>query len=315
MDEVKFGRYFCKFYRNLFKAEEQKHLPPKFSYAVRDLATFYGVFEKSEKAAMTSISSNVSFTSNHMSTGGYTREMNLHTDKESTKGDDYISEGGGPITEPIRGGYSNPHIRARDREVIGGRNTGSNIGYGNNAPNRGIINTNAIQTPIKKRRIYKRKNFIRPGVPNTVGQPSPNSINTNTNTNTNMNTNTTRGTTINNNNIIINFSGYGNGGQPGHKKRGSSMSAASGGSALNRDLGHIGRGELKAIHSSAKKGYESDISYRRPTNTQGSHVGANYPPIANSGDRIEMENLKREVSTAKVLINIYIYIYRKKVND
>jgi hypothetical protein len=44
--------------------EDQKHLPPKFSYAVKDLAEYFGVYEKVDSNALSSISSNLSFQSN-----------------------------------------------------------------------------------------------------------------------------------------------------------------------------------------------------------------------------------------------------------
>lgn len=42
--------------------EEFKYLPPKFSYAMKDLATDYGVFERMDVASMISGSTNLSMT-------------------------------------------------------------------------------------------------------------------------------------------------------------------------------------------------------------------------------------------------------------
>ena len=42
--------------------EEFKYLPPKYSYAMKDLATDYGVFERMDVASMISGSTNMSMT-------------------------------------------------------------------------------------------------------------------------------------------------------------------------------------------------------------------------------------------------------------
>jgi len=43
-------------------AEEYKYLPPKFSYALKDLATDFGVFERADVSSIVSASSNMSMT-------------------------------------------------------------------------------------------------------------------------------------------------------------------------------------------------------------------------------------------------------------
>ncbi len=45
-DDELFIKYFSRFYQKLYELEESKHLPPKFSYALKDLATHFDVFEK-----------------------------------------------------------------------------------------------------------------------------------------------------------------------------------------------------------------------------------------------------------------------------
>ena len=36
-DDIKFGKVLTKLYARLFSMEEMKYLPPKFSYAMKDL--------------------------------------------------------------------------------------------------------------------------------------------------------------------------------------------------------------------------------------------------------------------------------------
>mmetsp|Transcript_3202 Transcript_3202/g.3122 ORF Transcript_3202/g.3122 Transcript_3202/m.3122 type:complete len:89 (-) Transcript_3202:1228-1494(-) len=47
-DENRFRQLFNKLYSKLFLMEDQKYLPPKYSYALRDLAMDFGIFEKVE---------------------------------------------------------------------------------------------------------------------------------------------------------------------------------------------------------------------------------------------------------------------------
>ncbi len=56
-------KYFARFYQKLFTMDESKYLPPKFSYALKDLASYYGVFEKYTKRpqSTSSASSSLSF--------------------------------------------------------------------------------------------------------------------------------------------------------------------------------------------------------------------------------------------------------------
>lgn len=39
-----FSNYFCKLYGKLHKMDHNKYLPPKYSYSVKDLAEYFGVF-------------------------------------------------------------------------------------------------------------------------------------------------------------------------------------------------------------------------------------------------------------------------------
>ena len=47
-DDIKFGKVLTKLYARMFTMEGVKYLPPKFSYALRDLAEFLGIFEITE---------------------------------------------------------------------------------------------------------------------------------------------------------------------------------------------------------------------------------------------------------------------------
>ncbi len=43
LDEALVNKHFAALYRRLLFLEEQKHMPPKFSCAVTDLASYYGL--------------------------------------------------------------------------------------------------------------------------------------------------------------------------------------------------------------------------------------------------------------------------------
>lgn len=47
-DEMKFQKIFMKLYNKIFIMEENKYLPPKFSYSLKDLASDLGVFERTD---------------------------------------------------------------------------------------------------------------------------------------------------------------------------------------------------------------------------------------------------------------------------
>jgi len=61
-DEHRFQNIFSKLYNRLFVMEEFKYLPPKYSYAMKDLASDFGVFERADVASMISGSTNLSMT-------------------------------------------------------------------------------------------------------------------------------------------------------------------------------------------------------------------------------------------------------------
>ena len=44
-DDIKFGKVLTKLYARLFSCEEHKYMPPKYSFALKDLAVFLGIFE------------------------------------------------------------------------------------------------------------------------------------------------------------------------------------------------------------------------------------------------------------------------------
>eukprot|EP00826_Nyctotherus_ovalis_P014699 TRINITY_DN14112_c0_g1_i8.p1 TRINITY_DN14112_c0_g1~~TRINITY_DN14112_c0_g1_i8.p1 ORF type:complete len:279 (+),score=36.95 TRINITY_DN14112_c0_g1_i8:150-986(+) len=45
-DDIKFSKYFARFYQKIIESDKSKHLPPKFSFALKDLAGYYGVFQQ-----------------------------------------------------------------------------------------------------------------------------------------------------------------------------------------------------------------------------------------------------------------------------
>jgi len=52
-----------KLYNRLFTQEDYKYLPPKFSYALKDLATDLGIFERADVSSIISgVSTNMSMT-------------------------------------------------------------------------------------------------------------------------------------------------------------------------------------------------------------------------------------------------------------
>lgn len=61
-DEHRFQSIFSKLYNRLFVMEEFKYLPPKYSYAMKDLASDFGVFEKADVSSVISGSTNMSMT-------------------------------------------------------------------------------------------------------------------------------------------------------------------------------------------------------------------------------------------------------------
>lgn len=64
IDDTSFRTYFKKLYLKMYKMEEYKFLPPKYSFACKDLATLYNVNELSTaKSTMSKTSSNLSIVS------------------------------------------------------------------------------------------------------------------------------------------------------------------------------------------------------------------------------------------------------------
>jgi hypothetical protein len=55
--------------------EEFKYLPPKFSYAMKDLAIDYGIFERADVSSLISGSTNLSMTT----TSGFNMNFNDQT--------------------------------------------------------------------------------------------------------------------------------------------------------------------------------------------------------------------------------------------
>ncbi len=46
IEQEQFQKYFTQHYQKLISMEQSKHLPPKFSYALRDIAEHYGILAK-----------------------------------------------------------------------------------------------------------------------------------------------------------------------------------------------------------------------------------------------------------------------------
>jgi hypothetical protein len=57
-DEIRFQHIFSKLYNRMFTMEDYKYLPPKYSYSMKDLATDFGVFERTDVVSMHSGSTN-----------------------------------------------------------------------------------------------------------------------------------------------------------------------------------------------------------------------------------------------------------------
>lgn len=64
-DDIKFGKVLTKLYARLFSCEEHKYLPPKYSFALKDLAVFLGIFEVSEEDLLQQRKNNSETSSNH----------------------------------------------------------------------------------------------------------------------------------------------------------------------------------------------------------------------------------------------------------
>ena len=66
-DDIKFGKVLTKLYARMYSLEQHKYLPPKFSFALKDLADFLGIFEvseedlKAQRANISETSSNLSY--------------------------------------------------------------------------------------------------------------------------------------------------------------------------------------------------------------------------------------------------------------
>lgn len=65
-DDIKFGKVLTKLYARLFTMEQTKYLPPKYSYAIKDLAEFLGIFEITEDA-LKRVGGDISDTSSNIS--------------------------------------------------------------------------------------------------------------------------------------------------------------------------------------------------------------------------------------------------------
>ena len=48
-DDIKFGKVLTKLYGRMYSLEMNKQTPPKYSFALKDLAIYLGIFEVSEE--------------------------------------------------------------------------------------------------------------------------------------------------------------------------------------------------------------------------------------------------------------------------
>ncbi len=47
-DDIKFGKLLTRLYAKMFTMEGIKYLPPKFSFALKDLSEYLGIYEMGE---------------------------------------------------------------------------------------------------------------------------------------------------------------------------------------------------------------------------------------------------------------------------
>ena len=89
-DDIKFGKVLTKLYARLYSMEEHKHLPPRFSFAMKDLTEFLGIFEVSEedlrrqKANNSETSSSIS----HVTSSAFKQNAALEVVKEGSDSED-----------------------------------------------------------------------------------------------------------------------------------------------------------------------------------------------------------------------------------
>ncbi len=94
-DEHRFQNIFTKLYNRLFVMEEFKYLPPKYSYAMKDLAVDYGIFERMDVSSVISGSTSLTMTT----TSGFNANFNNDNQSLILKEKDYTSFPLSPIKE------------------------------------------------------------------------------------------------------------------------------------------------------------------------------------------------------------------------
>lgn len=83
-DDIRFGKVLTKLYARLYSSEENKYLPPKYSFALKELAVFLGIFEMSEddlrkqRKNRSETSSNLSY----VTSSGFVKGRSLDVIKE-----------------------------------------------------------------------------------------------------------------------------------------------------------------------------------------------------------------------------------------
>ena len=87
-DDIKFGKVLTKLYARIYSMEDHKYMPPKYSFALKDLAVFLGIFEVSEED-LKAQRKNMSETSSNLSSGSYMTQSAFNPRK---RGLDIIKE-------------------------------------------------------------------------------------------------------------------------------------------------------------------------------------------------------------------------------
>jgi len=78
LDETLFTKHLTKLYKHLLSLERNKHLMPKYSFAVKDLADFYKISSEIDSIDTVSVSSNTTFSNFAKVFGGGTGSPSFH---------------------------------------------------------------------------------------------------------------------------------------------------------------------------------------------------------------------------------------------
>ena len=127
-DDIKFGKVLTKLYARLYSCEEQKYMPPKYSFALKELAEFLGIFEVSEedlrqqRKNKSDTSSNLSY----VTSSGFVKGRSLDVIKEDQEQkDDEEEEEDDSHTD----GKANP-VKATQDHIESGIKVGEKVKSG-----------------------------------------------------------------------------------------------------------------------------------------------------------------------------------------